>query len=291
MMEFSLVRTLSVAGCLVGSILVLSHVKALTRRSRYERVAEFFLPKAPSSLDPITHLKSYQGKLLRPVFEKLSKDAKLSSLSLAFRKAVGGLNVQYAAIGLAVLALVAIITKSATSALFAGILSPLLLLVLKSLRIYQDESARIRELKDGLPLYIEQISSFVASGLSIQSALDRYPKTIKGPWSVPSLRISAEIRRGANPGRAMGLVVAQYRLDDFGHLIRLLEANYSSPELPALLDEQSRSLRRRQQLELTEKLSKRAQAVWIPVSVAALVPGIIFVMIPFVSALHAFGGI
>jgi hypothetical protein len=103
--------------------------------------------------------------------------------------------------------------------------------------------------------------------------------------------MSAEIRRGANPGRALGLVASQYRLDGLDHLIRLLEANYSSPELPALLDEQSRSFRRRQQLELTEKLAKRAQAVWIPVSVAALVPGIIFVMIPLISALHAIAGI
>ncbi len=291
MMEFNLVRAFSVAMCVIGSLLILSSSKILTKRSRYERVAEYLAPTSTLAKDPFTQLTSYLKVFLGPIIDKFSRTDSMSSLIPIFSKVVGEIDLKYAFPPLMAFISVAIVTGSATFAIVAGILAPLVILIFKSSRIYQGERRRIRELNDALPLYIEQIGSFVASGLSIQSAIDRYPKTVKSPWSTLSKEMSAEIRRGANPGSALGLVALQYRLGGLDHLIRLLEANYSTPELPSLLDEQSRSFRRRQQLELTEKLAKRAQAVWIPVSVAALVPGIIFVMIPFISALHAFGGI
>ncbi len=290
-MEFGLARTISIVLGEIGSLLILSSIKTLTKRSRYERIAEFLAPTSSSAKDPIAQLMSYLKAYIRPIVDKFSRDDFLSSLIPVFKKSLSEMSLKYAVPPLVTFVSVAITTKSVTLAIGAGLLSPLAILLFKSSRIYQGERRRVRELKDALPLYIEQIGSFVASGLSIQSAIDRYLKTIKGPWSTPSRQMSAEIRRGANPGRALGMIASQYRLTGLDHLTRLLDANYSSPELPSLLDEQSRSLRRRQQLELTEKLAKRAQAVWIPVSVAALVPGIIFVMIPFVSALHAFGGI
>ena len=43
------------------------------------------------------------------------------------------------------------------------------------------------------------------------------------------------------------------------------------------------------QRELIEQIERRSQQVWIPVTVAALLPGAIFIAIPFVQALRAFG--
>ena len=55
----------------------------------------------------------------------------------------------------------------------------------------------------------------------------------------------------------------------------------SSPRRPA-------SIRRDVQRELIEPIERRAQQVWIPVTVATLVPGVIFLAVPFIEALRLF---
>ena len=42
--------------------------------------------------------------------------------------------------------------------------------------------------------------------------------------------------------------------------------------------------------DLVESIERRTQMVWIPVTVAALVPGVIFMAVPFVEALSLFSG-
>jgi len=42
------------------------------------------------------------------------------------------------------------------------------------------------------------------------------------------------------------------------------------------------------QRELVETIEKRGQQVWIPVTVATLAPGVVFIGIPFTSALSGF---
>ena len=37
-------------------------------------------------------------------------------------------------------------------------------------------------------------------------------------------------------------------------------------------------------------MEKRSQQVWIPVTVATLIPGVIFLSIPFIEALSLFSG-
>jgi hypothetical protein len=44
------------------------------------------------------------------------------------------------------------------------------------------------------------------------------------------------------------------------------------------------------QREAIELMDRRAQQVWIPVTVAALVPGVVFLAVPFVDALRVFAG-
>jgi hypothetical protein len=57
-----------------------------------------------------------------------------------------------------------------------------------------------------------------------------------------------------------------------------------------LITEESRSIRREVQRELIEAVERRNQQVWIPVTVAALVPGVLLMAVPFVEALRLFGG-
>jgi hypothetical protein len=42
------------------------------------------------------------------------------------------------------------------------------------------------------------------------------------------------------------------------------------------------------QRELIEQIERRAQQVWIPVTVATLVPGAVLLAVPFIEALRLF---
>jgi hypothetical protein len=49
-----------------------------------------------------------------------------------------------------------------------------------------------------------------------------------------------------------------------------------------------RAIRRDVHRELIKTIERRGQQVWIPVTVAALVPGVIFLAVPFIDALRLF---
>jgi hypothetical protein len=57
-----------------------------------------------------------------------------------------------------------------------------------------------------------------------------------------------------------------------------------------LIAAEARSVRAEAHRELIESIERRAQLVWIPVTVATLVPGLIFLAVPFYSAMAQVAG-
>ena len=68
----------------------------------------------------------------------------------------------------------------------------------------------------------------------------------------------------------------------------MLALNRQAGDLGRLIGEEARSIRRDVHRELVETIERRAQQVWVPVTVATLVPGLIFLAVPFVEALRLF---
>ena len=52
--------------------------------------------------------------------------------------------------------------------------------------------------------------------------------------------------------------------------------------------EEARTDRAEVHRELIETIERRGQQVWIPVTVATLVPGVLFLAVPFVEAMRLF---
>jgi hypothetical protein len=74
-------------------------------------------------------------------------------------------------------------------------------------------------------------------------------------------------------------------------LVQVLALNRQASNLAPLLSAEARSIRREVQRELVETMERRTQQVWIPVTVATLVPGVILISIPFLTALQTFRSI
>ena len=64
----------------------------------------------------------------------------------------------------------------------------------------------------------------------------------------------------------------------------MLHLHGDAGDLGALIAEEARSIREAHR-DLLESIERRAQLVWIPVTVATLVPGLIFLAVPFMSAM------
>jgi hypothetical protein len=73
-------------------------------------------------------------------------------------------------------------------------------------------------------------------------------------------------------------------------LVQVLALNRQAGDLGRLISEEARAIRRDVQRELVERIERREQQVWIPVTVATLVPGVIFMAVPFVEAMRLFAG-
>jgi len=77
-------------------------------------------------------------------------------------------------------------------------------------------------------------------------------------------------------------------VDALHRLVGVLAFNRQSGDLGRLIGEEARAIRRDVHRELIETIERRGQQVWIPVTVAALVPGVIFLAVPFIDALSMF---
>ena len=79
-------------------------------------------------------------------------------------------------------------------------------------------------------------------------------------------------------------------VDALDRLVGVLALNREAPDLDRLITQEARSIRRDAHRDLIETIEKRSQQVWIPVTVAALVPGVLLMGVPFVEALTLFSG-
>ena len=148
---------------------------------------------------------------------------------------------------------------------------------------------RKRRLFLELPVVSEQLGMLLSAGFSLGAALNRLAMRGAGASGQDLRRVVARIRHGVSEVDALREWATVADLDALTRLVAVLALNREAGDLGRLIAEEARSIRRDVQRELIEQIERRSQQVWIPVTVAALVPGAIFIAIPFVEALRAFG--
>jgi hypothetical protein len=78
------------------------------------------------------------------------------------------------------------------------------------------------------------------------------------------------------------------RVDVVDRLVGVLSLHTESADLGRLVSAEARLARRELQRRTIESIERRAQQVWVPVTVATLVPGVILLAVPFLAALRLF---
>ena len=141
-----------------------------------------------------------------------------------------------------------------------------------------------------LPVIIEQLAMLIVAGYSLGSALQRLADRANGECAADLATVCDRVRQGLTEVDALREWAARARVDGLDRLVSLLSLNHDTSDLGRLISAEARSLRAELHRELVETMERRGQQVWIPVTVATLVPGVIFLSIPFIQALRAFSG-
>ena len=139
-----------------------------------------------------------------------------------------------------------------------------------------------------LPVVAEQLGMLLGAGYSLGAALSRLAARGTGACGRDLVRVTGRVRQGLTEVEALREWAAVADVDALRRLVGVLALNRQAGDLGRLIGDEARSIRRDVHRELIETIERRAQQVWIPVTVAALVPGVIFLAVPFIEALRLF---
>jgi hypothetical protein len=139
-----------------------------------------------------------------------------------------------------------------------------------------------------LPVISEQLGMLLGAGYSLGGALNRLSSRGSGVCARDLAGVCGRIRQGLSDVDALREWATLADVDALSRLVSVLSLNREAGDLGRLVADEARSIRREVQRELIEQIERRAQQVWIPVTVATLVPGALLLAVPFLEALRLF---
>ena len=191
---------------------------------------------------------------------------------------------------LASLAAVAILRPAPPFAALAVFGLPCLVFLLAERTLQQADAARQQRLSAELPVIAEQLAMLLGSGWSTGGSLQRIAERGTGVAAEDLAVVVGRIRQGLSESDALGEWRDLAHVAAVDRLVAVLALQRATTDLGRLLADEARAIRQDHHRHLIEQLDAREQQVWIPVTVATLVPGAIFLSIPFIEALRLFTG-
>ncbi len=197
-------------------------------------------------------------------------------------------------VGLTVTALAASTTAAALIGLPApltvlvALIAPLLVFLVAEQRVVAASQARQARLFRELPVVAEQLGMLLGAGYSLGAAMHRIAGRGRGVVAEDLQMVLARMRQGLSEIQALREWAELADVDALHRLVSVLGLNQEAGDLGRLISDEARAVRRDAHRELIEAIERKDQQVWIPVAVAALVPGTILIAIPFIQAMRTF---
>jgi tight adherence protein C len=285
-----------------GSTLLLSHVRWFRRRPLADRLAPYVpggsAVRSTSILVSAETFGQVIGPLARAAGERAARAVGVTEpLAVRLERIGSPLDVTgfrvgqlgWAAIGLVTGTVLAVAAQlSGPVALLLIVTGPLIGFLVVEQRLAMESQAWQRRVFLELPVVAEQLGMLLSAGYSLGAGLGRLANRGKGACGRDLQRVVGRIRQGLSETEALREWAAVADVDALHRLVGVLALNRQSGDLGRLIGEEARAIRRDVHRELIETIERRGQQVWIPVTVAALVPGAIFLAVPFIYALRLF---
>jgi tight adherence protein C len=145
-----------------------------------------------------------------------------------------------------------------------------------------------RRVSDELPVVTEQLAMLLGAGYAVGPALGRIAERGQGACAIDFRRIGARAAQGLSVSDALQEWAQLVDVPAAGRLVSVLDLDREAADLGGLVAEEAAAMRREAHRSLIEIVERRNQQVWIPVTIAALVPGAILLAIPFMAAMQLF---
>lgn len=140
-----------------------------------------------------------------------------------------------------------------------------------------------------LPIVAEQIAMLLGSGFSLGAALSRVADRGSGAIAADLTRVVGRIQQGTSETVALREWAELVDVDAVRRLVSVLALNKEAGDLGGMVATEARTSRAEAHRELLGSIERRNQQVWIPVTVATLIPGVVLMAVPFFDALKEFG--
>jgi len=122
----------------------------------------------------------------------------------------------------------------------------------------------------------------------LNSVLARISERGRGCVAQDLRRALNRVAQGSTQAQALGEWADLSGSEGVKRLARTLSLHSDSADLARLVSAEARQVRRDLHTRTLARLDRRSEQVWIPVTVAALVPGTILLAVPFLDALRIF---
>lgn len=286
----------------VGLTLLLSQLRWFARRPLAERIGPY-LPggmghRSRTGVLSVESFREAVGPLARSLGSQFSRLFGVSEdLDRRLRRVHADLDVTefrvrqigWALAGLATGALAAVATRPPPAiALLLTLGGMLLAFLILEQQVTAASDRWKRSVHLELPIVAEQIGMLLAAGYSLLGAIDRVARRGRGAVATDLRRVLSRVRQGQDETAALREWAELVDVDAVDRFVAVLALNREASDLGRLIAAEARGMRRDVQRELVATIERRGQQVWIPVTVATLAPGVIFIGIPFYSALSGF---
>ena len=284
----------------VGALLVATELPVLRRRPLAARLRPYLPASAsraasrPAAVGPSTLLADAARRggdrlatalgVTEPLDERLRRAGSAVDPTGFRLRQLGG-----ATIGLVVAALVSVgLGLPPVPALVVVASAPLLAVLVPEQHLAAAVADREAERAAALPVVAEQLGMLLSAGWSLGAALARLGRRGDGVVAGDLRRVVDRTRQGLSEVAALREWAAATRTPTVGRLVDVLALHHHTADLGRLIAEEARAMRRDAHRDLLAAIERRGQQVWIPVTVATLVPGLLFLAVPFVDALQRF---
>lgn len=200
-------------------------------------------------------------------------------------------QLSYAIAGFGTAAMVAAAVRPPTAVGLLFVLgAPVLAFLVLEQRLAERSADWQRRLFLELPVVAEQLGMLLSAGYSLGGALNRLAARGRGACGRDLAQVCTRVRQGLSEVDALREWSAVAAVPAVDRLVQVLALNREAGDLGRLITDEARSVRREVHRQLLATIDRRSQAVWVPVTVAALVPGVLFLTVPFIEALTVFSG-
>ena len=165
--------------------------------------------------------------------------------------------------------------------------APALTFLVIEQRLISASKRRQARLFEELPIVAEQIGTLLGAGYSLGAALNRIARRSNGVCAEDLRTVTNRVRQGLAEATALAEWAQLADVPELSRFLNVLNLNSEAGDVSRLIGDEARSMRREAQRRALVVVERRNQLVWIPVTVATLIPGVLLMGIPFISALDA----